>query len=77
MLDIFLSRWGLCLLHALEDLQQHLNEVRTPLLIIQGEDDKICDPSGARLLQQQAESQDKTLSVRLHNDPYVNDMLNI
>ena len=61
-----LLRWGLCLLHTLEELQPQFSDIRTPMLIIQGEDDKICHVSGAEMLCSMAACQDKILSVSTH-----------
>ena len=65
------TRWGLCMLETLHDLQDRLCEVRLPMLIVQGGDDHICDVEGARMLHRVAESTDKTLSVSMsHNYNY-------
>ena len=62
-----LYRWGMCVLHALEDLQNHLQDVALPMLTIQGDSDKLCEKSGAEKLHRMASSQDKKLSVSITN----------
>ena len=50
---------------TLEEVQKRLEEVQVPMLIIQGEHDRLCERSGAELLYEKAASQDKKLSVGL------------
>ena len=57
------SRFGLALLKALSELQGKLHEVVFPLLILHGDDDRLCDISGSDLLNTMSTSKDKTYSV--------------
>jgi alpha-beta hydrolase superfamily lysophospholipase len=45
------------------DVRDHLAELRLPLLILHGADDKLVNPSGSQLVYEQASSSDKTLRL--------------
>jgi alpha-beta hydrolase superfamily lysophospholipase len=48
---------------TLHYLQQNLNKITSPLLILQGGADRLVNPAGSKLLYEQAASKDKTLKV--------------
>jgi acylglycerol lipase len=48
---------------TLHYLQQHLDKIRLPLLILHGGADRLVNPAGSKLLYEQAASKDKTLKV--------------
>ena len=63
LITCLVSRFGLALLKALSELQGKLHEVVFPLLILHGDDDRLCDISGSDLLHTMSTSKDKTYSV--------------
>lgn len=54
----------MCVLSALQDSLLRMKDIGISLLTIQGDNDKLCDKSGADTLHQSAISTDKKLSVR-------------
>ena len=62
-----ISRFGLAILKAVSELQSKLHEVVFPLLILHGDDDRLCDISGSNLLDTVSTSKDKTYSVSCNN----------
>lgn len=56
-------RTGLELMMASMDIEQRLNQVSLPFLVLHGEEDKVTDPSVSELLYASAESCDKTLKL--------------
>lgn len=55
------ARTGYEILQAAEEIQQNLHLIRIPVLVMQGEADKIVDPAGAELLFNEISSLDKTI----------------
>ncbi|PSR93068.1 Caffeoylshikimate esterase, partial [Actinidia chinensis var. chinensis] len=51
------------LLQVSLDLEQRLQEVSVPFLVVHGGDDKVTDPSVSKLLYESAESKDKTFKL--------------
>ncbi|KAH6803692.1 alpha/beta-Hydrolases superfamily protein [Perilla frutescens var. frutescens] len=51
------------LLRTTEEIEQQLEKVSLPLLILHGKDDKVTDPSVSKTLHEKARSQDKTLNL--------------
>lgn len=45
------------------DLEQRLEEVTLPFLVVHGEDDTVTDPSVSKLLHEKASSMDKSLKL--------------
>ncbi|KAJ4766300.1 alpha/beta-Hydrolases superfamily protein [Rhynchospora pubera] len=54
------------LLRVCRELQSRFEEITIPLLIVHGEDDRVCDPACAEELYKRVSSKDKTL--RMHPD---------
>jgi alpha-beta hydrolase superfamily lysophospholipase len=51
------------LLNALDTIDERMDEVFVPLLILHGEDDEITDPNGSRALYDRTRSADRTLRI--------------
>ncbi|KAL1536912.1 acylglycerol lipase [Salvia divinorum] len=54
------------LLRTTQEIEQQLEKVSLPLLILHGKDDKVTDPSVSNALYETAQSQDKTLNLYDH-----------
>jgi alpha-beta hydrolase superfamily lysophospholipase len=69
------ARVGAELLKTMEMLQSRLSEITLPLLIMQGSQDRISDPSSSKLLFDGVSSKDKTMKIyegfyhEIFNDP--------
>ncbi|MBA0748514.1 hypothetical protein Gogos_005324 [Gossypium gossypioides] len=50
-------------LRVCEYIRRHSQELQVPMLMVHGEDDKVCDCRSARLAYESASSQDKTLKI--------------
>lgn len=46
-----------------QKVREQVNQLTLPMLILHGEDDPVCPASGSRLLDERAQSDDKTLTV--------------
>lgn len=57
------ARLGAEMLGAMERVGAEANRITLPVLILQGGDDRLVDPSGARMLYEKAASSDKKLIV--------------
>lgn len=57
------ARLGAEMLGAMERVGAEANRITLPVLILQGGDDRLVDPSGARMLYEKAVSSDKKLIV--------------
>ncbi len=64
----FPLRTGTEILRAAGQVQQRLEEINLPLLVMHGTGDIVADPEGSRLIYTRASSADKTL--RLYNGMY-------
>ena len=53
------------LLHAIDEIDQHMEDVTVPLLVLHGDADKVTIPSGSKELYGRARSRDKTIHVYL------------
>jgi acylglycerol lipase len=53
------------LLNAIDEIDQHMEDVTVPLLILHGDADKVTTPSGSKELYARASSKDKTIHVYL------------
>jgi alpha-beta hydrolase superfamily lysophospholipase len=51
------------LLRVCRELQSRFEEITIPLLIVHGEEDRVCDPAGVEDLYKRASSKDKTLRI--------------
>lgn len=69
------ARFGVELLKTMEMLQSGLSEINLPILIMQGSQDRISDPSSSKLLFDGVGSKDKTMKIyegfyhEIFNDP--------
>jgi len=57
------ARLGAELLKAMQYVTDQASNIKLPIMIVQGSDDKLVDPSGARLLYDLAGSKDKTIKI--------------
>ncbi|KAG6392624.1 hypothetical protein SASPL_146848 [Salvia splendens] len=55
------------LLRTTQEIEQQLEKVSLPLLILHGKDDKVTDPSVSNALYERAQSHDKTLNLYDHS----------
>jgi alpha-beta hydrolase superfamily lysophospholipase len=69
------ARFGTELLKTMGMLQKRLSEITIPILIMQGSQDRIVDPSSTKLLYDGVSSKDKTMKIyegfyhEIFNDP--------
>ena len=57
------ARLGAELLKTMRYVTEHATEIKLPIMIVQGSDDKLVDPSGAQLLYDLVGSEDKTIKI--------------
>ena len=57
------ARLGAELLSAIQRVTAQADQITLPLMIVQGDDDSLIDPSGARTLYDMVSSEDKTLKI--------------
>ena len=57
------ARLGAELLKATQCVKDQAQKIRLPIMIVQGSDDKLVDPSGAQLLYDLVSSKDKTIKI--------------
>ncbi len=57
------ARLGAELLKVMQRVTGQASKIRLPIMIVQGSDDKLVDPSGARLLYDLVSSKDKTIKI--------------
>ena len=57
------ARLGAELLKAMKRVTDQAPKIRLPIMIVQGSDDKLVDPSGAQLLYDLVSSKDKTIKI--------------
>ena len=53
------AKTGCTLLQGTESLQKNISKIRLPILVLQGGDDRLVDPKGARILFEGANTSDK------------------
>jgi acylglycerol lipase len=69
------ARVGAELLKTMDMLQKRLSEITLPILIMQGSQDRISDPSSSKMLYDGVRSKDKTMTIyegfyhEIFNDP--------
>ncbi len=51
------------MLNAMRRVTEEASRIRLPLMIVQGSEDKLVDPTGARMLYETVSSDDKTLKI--------------
>jgi len=64
------ARMGYILIKSCEKLQKNMSKIKTPILILQGKEDKLVEPSGAKILYQNVSSMDK--EYVLYDEAYHN-----
>jgi len=57
------ARMGAEMLSAMQRISTEAGKITLPILIVQGGDDKLVDPAGAKMLNELASSKDKTLAI--------------
>ena len=57
-------RWLVCFLDALTELRGRFGEFTAPFFVLQGTDDKLCDPAGSQMFYDNASSAKKQIKVR-------------
>jgi len=62
------ARLGAELLKTMQRVTKQATKIKLPIMIVQGSDDKLVDPSGAQLLYDLVSSRDKT--IKLYNGFY-------
>jgi len=67
------ARLGAELLKTIQYVTEHATEISLPIMIVQGSDDKLVDPSGAQLLYDLVGSGDKTIKIY---DGFYHEVLN-
>ena len=76
------ARLGAELLKAMQYVTDQAPKIRLPIMIVQGSDDKLVDPSGAQLLYDLVSSKDKTIKIyngfyhEVFNEPEHEQVLN-
>lgn len=65
---MYKARFGDAFVRAVQEIQEHMEDLSLPLLLMHGTDDKLADPSGSQELYTRAHSPDKTL--KLYDDLY-------
>jgi acylglycerol lipase len=69
------ARWGIELMKTMTKLQSGMSELTLPILIMQGSQDRISDPSSSKMLYDGVSSKDKTMTIyegfyhEIFNDP--------
>ncbi|MFY9813722.1 MAG: lysophospholipase [Dehalococcoidales bacterium] len=69
------ARWGIELMKTMTKLQSGMSELTLPILIMQGSQDRISDPSSSKMLYDGVSSKDKTMKIyegfyhEIFNDP--------
>ena len=53
------ARMGYILIKSCEKLQKKMSKISTPLLILQGKEDKLVEPKGAEIINKNVSSKDK------------------
>ncbi|TPX69596.1 hypothetical protein SpCBS45565_g02311 [Spizellomyces sp. 'palustris'] len=54
---------GLAMLYGFENLQAHLEEIKTPFVVIHGDSDRVTSPQGSQVLYERASPSDKTIQI--------------
>lgn len=57
------ARMGAELIRITRELPARLGEIKLPILIMQGSEDRLSDPEGSRILYERVGSEDKTLKI--------------
>lgn len=76
------ARLGAEILETMQRVTEEATEIRLPIMIVQGSDDKVVDPRGAQLLYDLVTSEDKTIKIydglyhEVFNEPEHEQVLN-
>jgi alpha-beta hydrolase superfamily lysophospholipase len=76
------ARLGAELLKTMQRVTEQATKIKLPIMIVQGSDDKLVDPSGAQLLYNLVGSRDKTIKIyngfyhEVFNEPEHEQVLN-
>lgn len=62
------ARLGVELIKTMKELTHQISQIKLPILIMHGTDDRLCDPEGSQMLYERVSSPDKTL--KLYNGLY-------
>nr|AUD55855.1 monoacylglycerol lipase [Hirudo verbana] len=57
------ARWACCMLDSMNYIQNNLEKITFPFLLLHGSEDKICQLQGSTLMLEKSSSTDKTLKV--------------
>jgi alpha-beta hydrolase superfamily lysophospholipase len=57
------ARLGAELIKAMQALTHQMPQIKLPILIMHGTDDRLCDPEGSLMLYERVSSPDKTLKL--------------
>ncbi len=57
------ARLGAELISAMQELTRKMSQIKLPILIMHGTDDRLCDPEGSLMLYERVSSPDKTLKL--------------
>ncbi len=57
------ARLGFELIRAMQELKRQMPQIKLPILIMHGTDDRLCDPEGSLMLYERVSSPDKTLKL--------------
>lgn len=69
------ARWAVEMLRTMYNIQANVENITWPIFVLHGSEDKLCEISGSRLINEQASSSDNTLKVypggyhQVHNEP--------
>lgn len=72
---ILTARWGTEYLKTQDYVRENAERIDTPILILHGGEDSLCDPKGSQDLYNQVSAVDKTLKIypsyyhEIHNEP--------
>ncbi len=76
------ARLGAELLKTMQRVTEQATKIKLPIMIVQGSDDKLVDPSGAQLFYNLVGSRDKTINIyngfyhEVFNEPEHEQVLN-
>ncbi len=57
------ARLGVELIRAMQELTHQMPQIKLPILIMHGTDDRLCDPEGSLMLYERVSSPDKALKL--------------
>lgn len=72
---ILTARWGTEYLKTQDYVRENASQIKTPILILHGGEDSLCDPKGSQDLYEKVSTADKSLKIypsyfhEIHNEP--------